>query len=303
MFEARPTEIIVTASRTPEEQGDSAASVTIIDAKRDRAARRAAGRAAAAADPVGRHRHQRPGGIADRSPHPRRRGQSHLAVRRRHPRQRPGGRQHAALRTAQRRLGLADRGRARAAIGAVGIGSDRRRGRGRRDRPMPRPTRSLRRSGLVRLRRAARRDRRRSDDVSVAARCSAGSGATGIDSFDRRAATATAIATSRRGAGQLDRLSPALELGASGFALSGRQRVRRLRSRHLPPRRHARQQPQQARRRAALGRSSAKRRARGRGRLAGSLLGSSNRNLLDGDPVNRTTGIAVRRWAASSSIA
>ena len=34
MFEAPPTEIIVTASRTPEEQSDSAASVTIIDAQR-----------------------------------------------------------------------------------------------------------------------------------------------------------------------------------------------------------------------------------------------------------------------------
>ena len=34
MFEAPPTEIIITASRAPEQQSDSAASVTIIDAKR-----------------------------------------------------------------------------------------------------------------------------------------------------------------------------------------------------------------------------------------------------------------------------
>ena len=48
------------------------------------------------------------------------------------------------------------------------------------------------------------------------------------------------------------RLSDALLLGASGFALKGAERVRRLRPRHLRARRHRRPHPQPARRRARL---------------------------------------------------
>ncbi len=82
--------------------------------------------------PSARRVGQRPCGIAHRRPHSRRRGQSHPAVRRGHSRQRSRRRQCAALRAAQRRPCQPDRGRARAAIGAVGLRSDRRRGRGRR---------------------------------------------------------------------------------------------------------------------------------------------------------------------------
>jgi len=66
------------------------------------------------------------GGVADRRPHSRGRGQSHLAVHRRHPRQRSRRGQCAPVRVTQRRYCLADRGRARAAVGAVGVGGDRR---------------------------------------------------------------------------------------------------------------------------------------------------------------------------------
>ena len=71
----------------------------------------------------------RPGWLAHRSPHPRRRGQPHLAVHRRDQDQRPGVGRHAAVRAAQCRPRFAHRGRARPAIGALGLRSDRRRDR------------------------------------------------------------------------------------------------------------------------------------------------------------------------------
>ena len=218
----------------------------------------------------------RAGGIADRSPHPRRRGQSHPAVHRRHPRQRPGRRQRAAVRAAQCRPRLADRGRARPAIGAVGIRSDRRgdRGQRRRDgaaacRGRPKPARSAF---------AARQRRRRSaaDNASLSRRRSAGS-ARRASTASTATATATAIATCRarlRGelAGRAQRSSSAPRASRS----TGRSEFDGYRSRHLRSRRHARQQPQPPRRGPAVGRASATARRRWQRHAVGaSLLGSS----------------------------
>lgn len=124
-----------------------------------------------------------------------------------------------------------------------------------------------------------------SDDVNVAA----GIGwqrATGIDSFD--------------GSGDRDgyrnlaarlraswRPLPALELGASGFSLNGRSEfdgfdpVTFL---HADTLDSSRTRLNAVRIWANVGEAT----AAWSGTISGSLLGSSNRNLLDGDPVNRT---------------
>ena len=90
------------------------------------------------------------GGFANRSPHPRRRGQPHLAVHRRHSRERPGNREPAPFRTPECRHRLAHRGRPRASVGIVGIGSDRRR-RGRQRARRRQRLRRVRGRRLVRL--------------------------------------------------------------------------------------------------------------------------------------------------------
>ena len=63
----------------------------------------------------------------------------------------PAAGNDAALRAAQRRPRLADRSRARPAVGAVGVGSDRRRGCGRRREPKPCHVRPSARAGSLRL--------------------------------------------------------------------------------------------------------------------------------------------------------
>ena len=143
-------QIVITASRAPEEEARTPASVTIIDQRQDRAARRAAGPCPAPADALGGDHRARPDRTVHRGPHPRRREQPHPAVHRRHPRQRPGNRRLRPVRVAQRRPRLADRGRARAAVGAVGLGSDR---RSHRDQRCRRPAGLWRscRGRLVRL--------------------------------------------------------------------------------------------------------------------------------------------------------
>ena len=75
----------------------------------------------------------------------------------------------------------------------------------------------------------------------------------GIDAFGGTA-TATAIATSRAVCARRRSLTPVVDLAPSGFATHRAQRIRRLRSVHLPARRHAGQQPKPARRRSGLGR-------------------------------------------------
>jgi vitamin B12 transporter len=124
-----------------------------------------------------------------------------------------------------------------------------------------------------------------SDDVSVAAAVG-WQRATGIDSFDwfgDRDGYRNLAARLRASWRPL----PALELGASGFSLNGRSEfdgfdpVTFLHADTLDS----------SETRLAAGRVWAKigeAQAHWSGTVSGSLLGSSNRNLLDGDPVNRT---------------
>ena len=100
--------------------------------------------------------------------------------------------------------------------------------------------------------------------------------------------------------------SRALLLGASGFALARQERVRRLRSRS--PSSHA-DTLDETRNRLAAGRLFAElgERDKSYAVASASLLGSSNRNFLDDDPVNRTAAHAPnarrsRSGTASASI-
>ena len=282
-------EIVITAARAPEQAAESAGqrhrhrsarSIERLGEPLVPALLRLTPSAAVATLRAGR--------LADRSPHPRRRGQSHPAVHRRHPRQRPRSRQRAALRAAQRRPRLADRGGSRPAIGTVGL-----RGHRRRDRDRWRPTAkrdalafgseagSLRFPARVAIGFACQAK------TKLAAGVSAGSGQTAsTSSTARRQATAIAISRAEF-AGELE-VAPTVELGASGFVLIGPDRVRRQRSRHLS-RRYARPA---ARDRLAAGRLWA---AFGHvhspwsGKLSARCSRSRNRNFFTASEINRTS--------------
>ena len=287
MFEAPPTEIIVTASRTPEEERDSAASVTIIDEKRiERLGepqvapllRLIPSVAVATSGPAGSLTEVRIRGAEA----------NHTllfidGIRANDP---------AAGNTPRFELLNADivsrievvRGPQSALWGSEAIG-----GVVAVDGPAE-TTKGYAGSAAVEagsfgfVRTAAAIDAA-SDDVSVAA----GIGwqrATGIDSFDgsgdcdgfrnlaaRLRATWTPL--------------PALMLGASGFSLNGRSEFDGFDHATFL---HA-DTLDSSRTKLAAGRLWANvGEAKGRwsGTVWGSLLGSSNRNLLDGDPVNRT---------------
>jgi vitamin B12 transporter len=287
MFEAPPTEIIVTASRTPEEQSDSAASVTIIDAKRiERLGepqiapllRLIPSVAVATSGPAGSLTEVRIRGAEA----------NHTllfidGIRANDP---------AAGNTPRFELLNADlvsrievvRGPQSALWGSEAIGgvvavdgpADAAKGIGGS---------AMAEAGSFGFVRTAAAIDAASDDLSVAA----GFGwqrATGIDSFDgsgdrdgyRNLAARLRAAWTPR---------PALTLGASGFALNGRSEFDGFDPATFV---HA-DTLDSSRNKLAAGRLWAmigEAKAPWSGSIAGSLLGSSNRNLLDGDPVNRT---------------
>ncbi len=85
------------------------------------------------------------------------------------------------------------------------------------------------------------------------------------------------------------RLSPAVELGAAAFALTGRSQF----DGYDPDSFERTDTLDSSRNRLAAGRAWAafgSRESRWQGEVSASLLGSSNRNYLDEDPVNRTSG-------------
>ena len=247
-------QIVITASRAPEQRSANArpASPSSTSSAIERLGE-PLDPCPAPADAVGRGRDLRARRIADRSPHPRRRGQPHPAVHRRHQDQRSRFRRHAR---GSRLLNADLASRIEVVRGPqsalVGLGRDRRRDRGQRPRRCaglsaraPKAARSAS-SG------PARRARSTTDRASLAGAVG-WQRATGIDSFGGRGDKDGYRNLSGRLRGTWQ-LAPDVELGASAIALTGRSRVRRLRPVHLRPYRHARQQPQPACGRAGLGR-------------------------------------------------
>ena len=127
-------QIVVTASRIPQAQAATPATVTVLDDALIEHLGEPLVPDTAAAGAIDFGQRLRASRLADRSPDPRRRGQPHPAVHRRHPRQRSRDGRPASFRPPQCRHRLADRSRARAAVGPVGIGRHRRGGGGERHR-------------------------------------------------------------------------------------------------------------------------------------------------------------------------
>ena len=223
LIDAIPTtEIVITAERAPEEAADTPASVIVIDSRSiERLGEPLVPALLRLTPSVVRH-DLRPGGLADRGPHPRRREQPHPAVHRRNPRERPGDQQLPPLRAAEHRRHVADRGRSRAAVGALGLRSRRRRrlpingvdanrdafAVGKRGRLLRVPPR-------LRVRLAGRRTKPTLRSVSAGSAPTASTPSTAP-------ATATATATCRAALRGTWQVAPALRLGVSAFALSGR---------------------------------------------------------------------------------
>ena len=226
-------QIVITASRAPENEAQTARQRHHHRPAADRAARRAARQRAAAPDALRIGRNIRPCRVAHRSPNPRRRGKSHLAVRRRHQDQRSGLRRHAAIRDSQRRPRLADRSRPRAAIGVVGFRSDRRRDRRQRRSTISRLRRQRRRR-FVRLRSRQRfRSRGRQRRQHLPARSD--SSAQPASTASTAAATKTATAICRAGCAPHGTPPPMSSSALRRSRLTGRSRIRRLRSRSPSP--------------------------------------------------------------------
>ncbi len=268
-------QIVITASRGPEAEADSARQRHDHRYRANRASRRAARACSAASDAVRRRRDQRAGGVADRSPHPRRRVQSHLlfidGIRANDP---------AAGNIPRFELLNADmasrievvRG---PAIGSVGLRSDRRGDRDQRHRRRARLCRE-RRERIVRLR---SRVGVRGVDVERRQRSPARSAASARPASTASAApaTRTAIATSRPGCAGTFALGDALELGAAGFALAARTEFDGydlITFDHTDTLDTSRNRLAAGRIWATIGRSASAWRAR----ISGSLLGSSQRN-------------------------
>ena len=302
MFEAPPTEIVVTASRAPEEQSDSAASVTIIDAERiERLGepqvapllRLIPSVAIATSGPAGSLTEVRIRGAEA----------NHTllfvdGIRANDPAAGNAPRFELLNADLASRIEVV-RGPQSALWGSEAIGgvvavsgrdaadpaarSARRRGRQPRSavRGAARTTRwQCRARPVGRRRLAAERRHRQLRRRRRARRLSQSRGA-------------------RLRAGY--RLSPGVELGASGFALrrAKASSTASIPSPSVPAHDTLDATAQQARRGAAVGRSRDARERLCDRRRSRSLLGSSNRNLLDGDPVNRTA--ATRRTLGGSS--
>ena len=180
-----------------------------------------------------------------------------------------------------------------------GSEADRRRDRGQRRRPTPRAR--ARKPRAVRSACSGPAHRARSPRARQPRRRHRLAARDGHRQLRRSAATRTAIATSRAGCAARGNPRDDVEIGASRARPDRPHRVRRLRSAHFRPYRHARQQPQPPRGGARLGEVRRRLRRRGAARSAASLLGSSNRNFLAGEPINRTRGTRRNRSARSSS--
>ena len=248
-------------------------------------------------------RDQRTGGIAHPSSHPRRRGQSHPAVHRRHPRQRSRGGQRAALRTAQCRPGLADRARARAAIGPVGIGGDRRGDCGQRQRRTGDRRDGAGRRRVVRIS-AGRPGRRRWPATRPASRWrSAGSSARRASTASTATATATAIRNAAR-CGRLARWAPSPSSNSARRAsgsTGGASSTGSTRSPSCAPTRST--NAQSAGRRAALARSLARRSDAWRGKLSASaarIVATATSSTAS--EINRTRGRRSTSRGRSSTV-
>ena len=131
-YPSNTDQIVITASRAPESEAESPASVTIIDSSEIERLDEPLVADLLRLTPSAAVTDIRSGGVADGGSDPRRRSESYPAVRRRDQDQRPRFGRYSALRTAERRPRLSDRDRAWAAIGPVGIGCDRRSDRGQR---------------------------------------------------------------------------------------------------------------------------------------------------------------------------
>ena len=204
--------------------------------------------------------------------------------------QRPGVRRHAAVRAAQRRSCVADRGGARSAIGVVGLRCDRRRDRGQRRSTI---TRAHRASAEARLVRLAPRQRR------AAAMASSGKPQPVPSAGSARAGSTASARRRRQG-----RLSQPFGAAARDASVRPSIRARRLGVRARPGAAefdgydlvtfvHADTLDSSRNRLGAgraVGRSSAARPSAWSGQVGATLLGSSNRNFLDGEPINRTRG-------------
>ena len=113
--------------------------------------------------------------------------------------------------------------------------------------------------------------------------------ATGIDSFNGRGRQRW-LPKSFGAAARNVETSPGRRDWGERACADRPERVRRLRSGHLRPHGHARQQPQPTWRGPRLGKTSAMTSRPGAVRSAASLLGSSNRNFLADAAINRTSG-------------